>query len=176
MVASAEQTSLLDSQFYSKQCREQFVTPLSCFPQSSCNSFAFRTLALLLDLDDGGGLDPLFVFPLFLKMVADIIAPKSSVIFRGLIHLGSFPKCWRSAYVTAIPKGASFSDRENYRPISITPILSKVHEKLVSHKLSSFLPAAQFAYKKGLGCTDELLTISHHLQKSTDKGMESYIV
>ena len=29
---------------------------------------------------------------------------------------------------------------------------------------------------KGLGCTDALLTISHHLQKSLDAGMESYIV
>ena len=29
-----------------------------------------------------------------------------------------------------------------------------------------FLPAAQFAYRKGLDCTDALLTISHHLQKS----------
>ena len=39
-----------------------------------------------------------------------------------------------------------------------------------------FLPAAQFAYRKGLGCTDALLTLSHHLQKSLDAGMESYIV
>ena len=60
------------------------------------------------------------------------------------------------------------------RPISITPILSKVYEKLVSHKLSSFfekyglLPAAQFSYRRGLGCTDALLTISHHLQKYLD--------
>ena len=36
------------------------------------------------------------------------------------------------------------------------------------------LPAAQFDYRKGLGCTDALLTISHHLQKSFDTGMESY--
>ena len=74
------------------------------------------------------------------------------------------------------------ADRENYRPVSITTILSKVNEKLVSHKLSSFrekyvfLPAAQFAYIKGLGCTDTLLTISHHLQKSLDAGIESYII
>ena len=34
----------------------------------------------------------------------------------------------------------------------------------------------QFPYRKGLGCTDALLTISHHLQKSLDAGMESYIV
>ena len=33
-----------------------------------------------------------------------------------------------------------------------------------------------FAYNKGLGCTDVLLTISHHLQKSLDTGTESYIV
>ena len=57
-----------------------------------------------------------------------------------------------------------------------------MYEGLVSHKLSVFcekyglLPAAQFAYRKGLGCTDALLTISHHLQKSLDAGMESYNV
>ena len=107
--------------------------------------------------------------------------PQQSIIFRWLIRLGSFPECSRSAIVTAIPKGALSPDREKYQPISITNILSKVYEKLVSQKLSSFcekyglLPAAQVAYRKGLGCTDALLTISHHLQKSLDAGMESYI-
>ena len=57
-----------------------------------------------------------------------------------------------------------------------------MYAKLVSHKLSSFcekydlLPAAQFAYRKRLGCTDALPNISHHLQKSLGAGMESYIV
>ena len=57
-----------------------------------------------------------------------------------------------------------------------------IYEKLVSHKHSSFcqkyviLPAAQFAYRKGLGSTDALLTVSHRLQKSLDAGMEFYIV
>ena len=60
------------------------------------------------------------------------------IISRRLIGLGSFLECWQSANVTAIPKGAPSLDKENYHPISITPILSKVNEKLVSHKLSSF--------------------------------------
>ena len=34
VVAPAEKDSLLSSQFDSKQCREHFVSPLSCFPQS----------------------------------------------------------------------------------------------------------------------------------------------
>ena len=73
----------------SKQCREQFITPLCCFPQSRCNSLAFRTpvlLHLLLDLDTNGGVDPLGVFSRFLKMVADINSVKLSIIFRGLIQ------------------------------------------------------------------------------------------
>ena len=60
MVAPADKASLMGPQFDSKQCREQFVTPLSCFPQSRCNSLAFRTsvlLRLLLDLDTYGVVD-----------------------------------------------------------------------------------------------------------------------
>ena len=184
VVTSAEKESLLGSQFCSKRCREQFVTSLSSFPQSRCNSLAYRIpvfLHLLLDLDTYGGVDPLGVFPLFLEMVTEIIAPKLSIILGELIRRGSFPECWRSAKVTAIPKGALSPDWENNRPISITHILSKVYEKLVSHTLSSFcdnffLPAAQFVYRIGLGCTDALRTISHALQKSLDTGMESNIV
>ena len=114
-------------------------------------------ICMLLDFDTFRGVDHLGVFLLFLKKVADINAAKLSIIFHKLIHLGSFPECWQSSNVTAIPKGATSHDRENYRPISVTPILSKVYEKLVSDKLSSFCekyclwPAAQFAYRKGLG-------------------------
>ena len=64
VAATAEKASLLGSQFDSKQYREQFETPLSCFPQSRFNSLAFRTsvlLRLLLDLDTYGGVDPLGV-------------------------------------------------------------------------------------------------------------------
>ena len=117
----------------------------------------FYAPASVLDLDTCGGVNPLGMFPLFLKKVADIIAPKLSIIFHMVIRLGSFPECWRFANVIAIPKGAPSPDRENYRPISVTSILSNVYEKLVSRKLSSvcekygLFPALQFAYRKGLG-------------------------
>ena len=172
-MAPAEKASLLGPQYDSKKCREQFVTPWYRFPQCRCNSLAFRTpvlLRLLLDLDTYEDVDPLGVFPLFLKMVADIIAPKLNIIFLETIRWGSFPKRWRSANAAAIPNDAPSPDTENYPPISITPVLSMVYEKLVSHKLSNFLEkyvfllAAQFAHRKGMGFKDELLTISHHLQ------------
>ena len=65
VVAPAEKASLTGYQFDSKQSREQFVTPLSCFPQSRCNLFPFCTSVifhLLLYLDTYGGVDPLVCF------------------------------------------------------------------------------------------------------------------
>ena len=118
VMAPAKKASLLGSQFDSKRCREQRVSPLSCFSQSRFHSLAFRIsvlLHLLLALGPYSGVD-LGVFPLFLKMIEDIIAPKLNIIFCGLIRRGLFPGCWRSASVTVIPNHAPSPDRENYRP------------------------------------------------------------
>ena len=76
---------------------------------------------------------------LFLKKkTAVVLAPCLAVVFRRLIRLGCFPVCWRVANVTPIPKGPPSSSASNYRPISLTPILSKVFERLVSVRLGRF--------------------------------------
>ena len=122
----------------------------------------------MLYLDCYGGTDPLGMFPLFLKRTADVMAPRLSVVFRRIVRLGSFPPCWRQANVTPIPKCPPPSSVANYRPISITPALSKVFERLVSSRLGRFmerngvLPTTQFAYRKDLGTCSALLCVSHH--------------
>ena len=55
-------------------------------------------------------------------------------VIRRLVRLGSFPACWRQGNVTPIPKGPP-SVVANYRPISITSLLSKVFERQVSVRL-----------------------------------------
>ena len=60
---------------------------------------------LLLDLDSYGGTDPLGMFFLFLRKTAEVLAPRLTVVFLRLLHLGSFLVCWRVANVTKIPKG-----------------------------------------------------------------------
>ena len=63
---------------------------------------------------------------------------KTEHYFFRVIRLGSFLECCQSTKVTAIPKRAPSPDSKNRWLISITLILSKVYEKLVSHRLSSF--------------------------------------
>ena len=80
------------------------------------------------------------MLPLFLKRTADVIPPpRHSVVFRRLVRLGSFPTCWRQSNVTPIPKGLPSSSDANYRPISITSVLSMVFELLVSFCLGKFM-------------------------------------
>ena len=92
-----------------------------------------------------------------MKKKTEVLAPRLAVVFRRLLRLGSFPVYWRVANVTPIPKGPPSSSASNYRQISLTPILLKVFERLVSVRLERFmecrgvLPTTQFAYRKGLG-------------------------
>ena len=125
---------------------------------------------------------PLGMFPLFLKKTADVMAPSHSVVFRRLVRLDSLPVCWRQANVTTIPKGLPSSSVANYRPISITSVLSKVFEHLVSVRLGRFMecngviPTKQFAYRNGLGTCDALLFVSHTLQSAFESGQGARIV
>ena len=90
--------------------------------------------------------------------------------------------CWRVANVTAIPKVNNSPDVKDYRPISITPILSKIFEKLLSAKLSQFcesrslFPSQQFSYRKNYGCVDALLSISNEIQTALDRGGECRLI
>ena len=110
------------------------------------------------------------------------MAPKLAVIFRLLVRRASFPECWRSANITPIPKGSSPSIHpSDYRPISITPVLSKIYERLLAKRLIGFLnknkllPERQFGFRKGMSTSDALLCITHDLQTDLDRGNERLV-
>ena len=102
-------------------------------------------------------------------------------MFWQLVHLDSFLPCWRQANVAPIPKGPP-SSVANYQQISITSVLCKVFEHLVSVCLGQFmecngvLPATQFDYRKSLGTCDALLWVSHTLQSPLESGQEARIM
>lgn len=181
-----KKANLLSDTFLNKQRAQELSLPLTCFPSPKLVSVAFKSTELknyLLELDTYGGTDPDGFFPLFFKKIAIPLAPKLAVVFRLLVKSGTFPSCWRKANITPIPKGASASTLPSeYRPISITPILSKLFERLLAKRLSQYcnkfrvLPDSQFGFRKGLGTCDALLTLTHGLQSSLDRGHESRAV
>ena len=182
---SVGKADLLSDHFDSKQSREVVDLPLTCHPFPSLTTFAFRSSevrCLLLDLDPYGGTDPLLCFLFFLREMLMLSPPRLSVVFRRLVRLGRFLACWRRANVTPISEGPPSSSVPNYRPISITSVLSKEFERLVSVRLGRFmersgaLPTTQFAYRKGMGTCDAPLSVSHTLQSALECGQEARIV
>ena len=103
-------------------------------------------------------------------------------MFSLVVRVGSFPACRKQANVTPIQKGPPFSSVANYRPISMTSVLSKVFERRVSVRLGRYMersgvfPTTQFAYRKGLGTCNALLYMSHTLQSALESGQEDKIV
>ena len=61
------------------------------------------------------------------------------MVFRRLLCAGLFHSQWCCADVVPIPKGAMSFLLSEFRSISITPVLSKVYESLVSSRLRAFL-------------------------------------
>ena len=83
-----------------------------------------------------------------LKMAASIIVPSLTSIFSKSILTGIYPNDWKAATVTALLKKGIKSDPNNYRPISIIPVVSRVFEKIVHNQLYHYLDSNKLL----LGC------------------------
>jgi len=59
-----------------------------------------------------------------LKIAAPIISLPLSHLINHCVDIGTFPSVWKSAKVTPTYKGqGSRDDKNNYRPISVLPLL-----------------------------------------------------
>ena len=74
-----------------------------------------------------------------LKMAASIVTPSLTAIFTKSIITGIYPTEWKMARVTPVFKKGEKSDLNDYRPISVIPVVSKVFEKIVYDQLYQYL-------------------------------------
>ena len=66
---------------------------------------------------------------------ADLICIPLCHIFNQSLSLGIFPEDWKCARVTPLFKQGNHDDMNNYRPISVVPIIAKVFERIVYDQL-----------------------------------------
>ena len=66
-----------------------------------------------------------------IKHLSSIISPILTHLINKSISTGYFPKMLKTARVVPIYKSGDNTNVNNYRPISILPILSKIFEKII---------------------------------------------
>ena len=86
-----------------------------------------------------------------LKLVGDIISPVIQHITSASMKQGIFPTKLKCAKVIPLHKGGSTTDITNYRPISLLSCFSKIYEKLMQARLTTFLKVNNLLYKSQYG-------------------------
>ena len=72
---------------------------------------------------------------LVLKNCATALAPGITLIFQKSIDSGTLPKDWTDANVAPVFKKGDRNLAENYRPVSLTSVLSKTLEHIICHTM-----------------------------------------
>ena len=71
----------------------------------------------------------------FLKLALPFIENSLAFLFNTSIETSQFPDSWNVARVTPIFKEGDKTEKSNYRPISVLPVISRLFEKLVFDQL-----------------------------------------
>ena len=96
-------------------------------------------------------------------------------IINRSIEMGQVPSNWLKSIVTPIAKTSNPKSIAEYRPISVTPILSRLTEKLVvARRLRPSMPREilqdQYAYKPTGSTSCALIKITHYITDAFNKG------
>lgn len=101
-----------------------------------------------------------------IKKLSAHLASPLCIVLNNCINNSYFPDIWKLSRYIAVPKKGDRSNPENYRPIALIPILSKILEKILKNKIDKFcsdkeiIPPNQFGFEKGLSTHHPLIKLT----------------
>ena len=104
------------------------------------------------------------------------LAPSITYLVNKSISDGIVPDLWKVARVTHLHKPDDKLQVENYRPISVLPVLSKVVERVVHSQLNAhlhqldFLYQHQYGFRRGHSTEQAITQLNNWVLESMDEG------
>ena len=93
-----------------------------------------------------------------MKELADEFAPIITLLYNRCLKQGELPNDWKTALVSPIYKKGDVSEPANYRPVSLTCILCKCMEHIITSHIAThldnnkILTFRQHGFRQGLSC------------------------
>lgn len=156
-------------------------------PSSTSATFSFTTVSteiisdILIGMKSTAvGFDGIDVH--MIRLCSPFIVPFLTHIINTCILQNRFPKCWKEAVVTPLPKKNEVQDIKDLRPISILPVFSKILERVLESQIKNFvssfnlLPDTQSGFRSGHSCTTALLCVTDDILQATDQGLVTVLV
>ena len=117
------------------------------------------------------------IHPKLLKSLADYgfaFVELLTNLFRVCAESGHISEIWRTASITALFKNGSKTGPLNYRPVSLTCIISKIYEKIIKSSIIHFIDNKinkhQHGFIKGKSCLTNLLETMDCIIEIIDQG------
>ncbi len=123
-------------------------------------------------LKNGKAADPDKVSTTIIKNVGDLVSKHLTMISNSSLMGGIFPDIWKIARVTPIFKSGAKKDVNNYRPISVISVFSRILERIVHDQLFEFL-AANKVITRNQSAFQKLYSTVTSLICSTDSWYEN---
>ena len=125
----------------------------SCIHDDCISKISFSELqveTILTKLSPNKAAGPDGMSSSILKSLSNSLSKSISLLFQTCLNKCEFPSAWKIADITAIHKGNSLLEVENYRPVSLLDTMSKVLEKVlydtVEAKIRKSLHESQFGF------------------------------
>ena len=110
---------------------------LTSFSLAEVDQSSIDKLLKEIKTDKATGLDG--ISNKLLKLSAPFISKSITDLFNFSIQTNTFPDDWKIAKVSPIFKTGERNDPNNYRPISVTPTISRIFEKIISIQMQSYI-------------------------------------
>ena len=124
----------------------------------------FGVLKLLANINENKATGPDGIPGKLLKICANEISEALSLMFQASLDQGCIPNDWKTANIVPVYKKGNRHEVANYRPISLTPIVSKLLEHIIHSNIMNFLEENnilnnyQHGFRKRRGCVTQLIT------------------
>ena len=111
-----------------------------------------------------------------LKFIRNLISPLLSHLINKSISSSQYPKIFKTAQVIPIFKTGDPEKPDNYRPISILPLLGKIYEKVVYKQLYSYFDyfnlftPSQYGFRKHLSTSIAIIDTLQYVYDGLDQG------
>ena len=102
-------------------------------------SYPQEILRIILSLQSSSSCGPDNISSFFLKLGSNILIYPLTIFFNFCVECGIFPDSLKMSKVVPIFKSGDKTDMNNYRPISLLPVIAKVFERLLYNRVQSFI-------------------------------------
>ena len=116
------------------------------------------------------------IYPRLLHDACDIIAPYLQYMINCSLQSGVIPASWKQSQVTPVYKDEDRTNPAHYRPISITPFISKMIERVVYDQVYAYLQTHECLYehqsrfRSGFSTETALLHLVDSVLNELDRG------